>query len=529
LKRERASKEGPMGRMIGIDLGTTNSCVAFMDGRRPQVISNRQAQRTTPSVVSFTPDGRVLVGSTAQRQATQNPGCTIHGAKRLMGRKYDAPELQPWKRLVPYAIVAAENGDAWVKVGDRRYSPQEISAFVLEELKIAAETYLGEPVTSATVTVPAYFNDAQRQATRDAGKIAGLAIDNILNEPTAAALGYGLDDRSDQTLAVFDLGGGTFDITILQKSGDVFEVLSTHGDTFLGGDDFDSRLVAALTTDFERRNQIRLTHDPAAMYRIKEVAEATKRDLSTVETTPIHIPFLAMGPAGPLHIEYTGFSRRSLEMLCADLLDRLGPPCQIALDGARLSVDELDQVLLVGGMTRMPAVRRKVAEVFPGVRIRADVNPDEIVALGAATQCGILSGQLDDIALLDVTPYALGVLVKGNRVSHIIPKNCTIPTSVTRTYATTAEMQNAVLIEVFQGESEAVEENSYLGCFELGDLPLRPAGHVQVDVIFELNADGMLQVTAREISLGKQASVKLTPSGGLSKAEVQSLAASHGG
>jgi len=513
-----------MARMIGIDLGTTNSCMAFMDGATPTVIPNRQGARTTPSVVSLTP--KVLVGTFAQRQAAVSPEGTILGVKRLIGRKFEAPELQTWKRLVPFRIVPAPNGDAWVRVGDRMLSPEEVSALILQELKRNAEDFLGEEVTSATVTVPAYFNDNQRQATRDAGRIAGLQVDNILNEPTAAAIGYGLTNTQDQTIAVFDLGGGTFDVTILQKVGEVFEVLSTHGDTFLGGDDFDARLVQAMLEDFKREHQLDLALDPAAMYRIKEAAETAKRDLSTMEATPLEVPFVAHGAQGPLHISYPVFPRRSLEVLCKDLIDRLEPPCRVALEGARMQPGEIDQILLVGGMTRMPAVRRKAAEIF-GKPPRTDVDPDEAVAIGAATQCGILSGQLGDVALLDVTPYSLGVGVKSGKMSVVVPKNCAIPTRVMRTYSTTANYQNAVMIEVFQGEDEVAANNSYLGCFELGKLPLLPAGQVQVDVTFEITADGMLEVTAREGSTGREASVTITPASGLGDKELEQLTAKH--
>ena len=515
-----------MGRMIGIDLGTTNSCVAFMDGDTPTVLPNRQGARTTPSVVSLSP--KLLVGTFARRQAAASPEATIVGIKRLIGRKCEAPELQTWKRLTHYRIVPAPNGDAWVRVGDRMLSPEEISALILQELKRAAEEYLGEPVTSATVTVPAYFNDSQRQATRDAGRIAGLTIDNILNEPTAAAIGYGLSEAGteDQTIAVFDLGGGTFDVTILQKSGEVFEVLSTHGDTFLGGDDFDARLVQAMLEDFRRQHQIDLTGDAAAMYRIKDAAEQAKKDLSTMDATPLEVPFVAQGPSGPLHISYPVFPRRSLEVLCKDLVARLEEPCRIALEGARMKPADIDQILLVGGMTRMPAVRRKAQEIF-GKEPRTDIDPDEAVAIGAATQCGILSGQLGEVALLDVTPYSLGVMTMGGKMSVVVPKNCAIPTRVTRTYSTTANYQNAVMIEVFQGESEEVLDNSYLGSFELGKLPLLPAGQVQVDVTFEMNADGVLEVSAKENSAGREASVTISAAGGLAEADLEKLTARH--
>jgi molecular chaperone DnaK len=508
-----------------------------MDGRGPKVIHNRQGQRTTPSVVAFTPRGEVLVGALAQRQAATNPAATVFGQKRLIGRKLAAPELQSWKQLAPYRLVAAENGDAWVEVGERTVSPEELSAYVLEELKRSAEDYLGEAVSSAVVTVPAYFNDNQRQATRDAARIAGLQVDAMLNEPTAAALGYGVGapragnaahEQADQTLAVFDLGGGTFDVTILRKTGPVFEVLATHGDTFLGGDDFDARLVRHVVDAFAKRHAIDLTASPEALYRIKEAAEACKRELSAAEYAALEIPFVAAGPAGPLHASHPRIMRGAFETLCADLIDRLEAPCLVALDGARLRPQQIDQVLLVGGMTRMPAVRRKAQRIF-GKAPRSDVDPDEAVAIGAAIQCGILSGELDDAALLDVTPYALGVRVKDGRMVTVIPKNCAIPTKVTRSFGTTSNYQLSVMIEVFQGEHEQAALNTALGRFELGKLPLLPAGQVQVDVSFALDADGVLEVTARETMTGSEASVSLTPAGGLPAGDVQRLARAHRG
>ena len=519
-----------MARTIGIDLGTTNSCVAFMDGRGAKVIHNRQGQRTTPSVVAFTPRGEVLVGAPAQRQAATNPEATVFGQKRLIGRKLDAPELRSWARLAPYRMVAAANGDAWVQIGERKVSPEELSAFVLEELKQSAEDYLGDTVRSAVITVPAYFNDNQRQATRDAAAIAGLTVDAMLNEPTAAALGYGVggpgSKQEEQTLAVFDLGGGTFDVTILRKSGPVFEVLATHGDTFLGGDDFDARLVRHVIDAFSKQHRIDLTRDAAALYRIKEAAEACKRELSAAEHAALEVPFVAAGPSGPLHVSHPRITRAAFEGLCAELIDRLEAPCLVALDGARLRPHQVDQVLLVGGMTRMPAVRRKAQRVF-GTPPRTDVDPDEAVAIGAAIQCGILSGELDDAALLDVTPYALGVRVKDGRMVTVIPKNCTIPTKVTRSFGTTTDYQLSVEIEVFQGEHEQAAHNTALGRFELGKLPLLPAGRVQVDVTFTLDADGVLEVTAREAMTGQEASVSLQPAGGLGARDVQRLARAH--
>jgi molecular chaperone DnaK len=514
--------------MIGIDLGTTNSCAAYLSGGAVHAIPSREGSPTTPSIVGFLPGGQTFVGAAAQRQAATNAVGTVYAAKRLMGRKFSAPELQVWKRQVSYEIVSAPNGDAWISVHGRRFSPEEISAFVLEEIKASAEQHFGEKVTAATVTVPAYFTDAQRQATRDAGAIAGLRVENIVNEPTAAALGYGVGRQEDQTFAVFDLGGGTFDISILRKTGDVFEVLATHGDTFLGGDDFDARMVGALAAEFQRQHGLDVTNDPAAMYRLKQAAEQAKRELSDAETTRINIPFLATGPNGPLHMEFPGFPRRLLESLSSTLLERLEKPCAIALEGARLKRNHIDQVLLVGGMTRMPAVRRRAIEIF-GAPIRTDVDPETAVAAGAAIQCGILTGEIHEIALLDVTPYALGVRVKDSRMSTVIPKNCAIPTSVTRSFTTTRDQQLSVMIEVFQGEHESADSNTFLGSFELYGLPPRPAGNVQIDVAFELDADGLLQVKARETTTQREAKITITPSGGLPAAEVQRLARAHRG
>jgi molecular chaperone DnaK len=514
-----------MGRSIGIDLGTTNSCIAFMDGHKPKVLHNRQGQRTTPSVVAFA-RGETLVGTLAQRQAATNPEATIFGMKRLIGRKLDAPELKAWARLAPYDIVAAPNGDAWVQIGERKVSPEELSAFVLEELKLSAEDYFGEPVTAATITVPAYFNDNQRQATRDAAQIAGLKVEAMLNEPTAAALGYGAGDQRDLTLAVFDLGGGTLDVTVLRKTGAIFEVLATHGDTFLGGDDFDARLVRYAVDAFAKKHKQDLTRDAAALYRIKEAAEAAKRSLSSAEHTAFEVPFVAAGPAGPLHVSHPQLARKELEAMCQDLLARLEAPCHVALDGAKLRPAAIDHVLLVGGMTRMPAVRREVQRIF-GKAPRTDVDPDVAVAIGAAIQCGILSGEVEDAALMDVTPYALGVRVKDGRMVEVIPKNCAIPTKVTRSFGTTTNYQLAVMIEVFQGEHEQAARNTALGRFELGNLTLMPAGQVQVDVTFELDADGVLHVTAREAMTGREASVTLQAAGGLAAGDVQRLARAH--
>ena len=515
-----------MGRMIGIDLGTTNCCAAAIRDGEVVVIPTRQGQRTMPSVVAFGDQGEELVGAVAQRQAITNPHRTIHAVKRLIGRKHSDKAIASWTMDLAYEVVAASNGDAWVRTRDRDYSPSEVSAVLLQEIKHAAEDFLGEEVTDAVVTVPAYFNDGQRQATKDAGAIAGLRVRNILNEPTAAALGYGVDKNKDQTLAIFDLGGGTFDITIMRTADGVFEVLATSGDTFLGGDDFDRALMEHLMRDFEAETGNDLHDDPVALQRLREASEQAKRELSSASTTSINLPFICAGPAGPLHLRHEVIERSLLERLTAGLIERLMPPCQQALKDAGIEASQLDQVLLVGGMTRMPAVQRKVEAIFGKVSAK-DVNPDEIVAIGAATQCGILSGQLGEVALLDVTPYSLGVMTMGGKMSVVVPKNCAIPTRVTRTYSTTANYQNAVMIEVFQGESEEVLDNSYLGSFELGKLPLLPAGQVQVDVTFEMNADGVLEVSAKENSAGREASVTISAAGGLAEADLEKLTARH--
>jgi molecular chaperone DnaK len=507
--------------MIGIDLGTTNCCVAVLQGGTPTVIPTRQGQRTMPSVVAFA-ESQEIVGMTAMRQAVTNPNRTVYGVKRLIGRKFDDEFLQAWRKLVPYEVCAAQNGDAWVRTRDGDHSPQELSAMLLAEIKTSAEAYLGEPVTDAVVTVPAYFNDAQRQATKDAATIAGLRIRNILNEPTAAALGYGIDKNKDQTLAIFDLGGGTFDITIMRTTGTVFEVLATHGDTFLGGDDFDRALIDYLANLFHEENSIDLREDPVALQRLKEAAETAKKELSSTPATGVNLPFICSGPHGPLHLRCEALERSTLEGLTKDLLDRLEEPCLQALADAALTADKIDQVLLVGGMTRMPAVQRKVEAIFGKVSAK-DVNPDEIVAVGAATQCGIISGDIEDVVLLDVTPHSLGVRIKDGRMSTVISKNTTIPTSEKKLFATTRDAQDFVEIMVYQGEQQLVEHNTFLGRFTLGDLPDKAAGQVNVEVTFLLDADGVLNVTAREVSSGKQASVKIAPSSGLTRNQVEKL------
>ena len=516
-----------MGRMIGIDLGTTNCCVAVLQGGSPAVIHTRQGTRTMPSVVAFGDGNEEMVGAAAQRQAVTNPHRTVFGAKRLMGRKFGDAALERWKTTVPYEIVGAPNGDAWVRTRDADYSPPEISAVLLGEIKSIAEDYLGEAVTDAVVTVPAYFNDTQRQATKDAGRIAGLNVRHILNEPTAAALGYGVEKATDQTLAIFDLGGGTFDITIMRSRQGLFQVLATNGDTFLGGDDFDHLLVEHLLEHFKEENDVDLHDDPVALQRLKEAAETAKKELSSTLTTAINMPFISTGPNGPMHLRLDDLERVTFEQLTQSLIDRLEAPCRQAMADAGLEPEALDQVLLVGGMTRMPAVQQKVEEIF-GQAAAKDVNPDEIVAIGAALQCGILSGELDEIVLLDVTPHSLGVRVRGDRMSRIIDKNTTIPTSENKRFTTTEDDQEFVEIQVYQGEDDNVTRNTPLGRFKLGDLPKGPRGTLQVEVTFLLDADGVLNVTATEASTGKESSVKISPSSGLARSQVDEILEKRG-
>jgi len=508
--------------MIGIDLGTTNCCVAVLQTGGPTVVPTRQGHRTMPSVVAFADDGSEFVGVTAARQAVTNPHRTIEGIKRLIGRKVDDPQLEHWKGVVPYDVAAAPNGDAWVSTRDGDYSPQEISAILLQEIKASAEDFLGEKVNEAVITVPAYFNDSQRQATKDAGKIAGLNVHHILNEPTAAALGYGTDKDGDRCLAIFDLGGGTFDITILRVTDGVFEVLATSGDTFLGGNDFDQVLIEHLADEFNKENEIDLRADPVALQRLREAAEAAKKELSSTTTTSVNLPFLCTGPAGPLHLKVDVLERSLLERLAEPLLERLAAPSLAALEDAGIEAKDLDQVLLVGGMSRMLAVQHKVKEIFGDI-VAKDVNPDEIVAIGAATQCAIMSGDLEDVILLDVTPHSLGVKVKDDRMSKVIERNTTIPTSATKLFATTRDDQDFVDIRVYQGESAMVDENAYLGQFTLTDLPKKKARAVTVEVMFTLDADGVLSVTARELETNLEASIKISPSGGLSTDQVDKL------
>jgi molecular chaperone DnaK len=510
-----------MGRVIGIDLGTTNSCVAVLEGGEPIVIHNQEGGRTTPSMVSWNADGDVVVGAASKRQMVTNPQRTVFGAKRLIGRKASDPAVQTLARRLPYKLVAAKNGDAWVEVAATPRSPQEISAHVLAKMKRVAEDYLGQPVTEAVVTVPAYFDDAQRQATKDAGKIAGLTVRQILNEPTAAALAYGIQHQHNQRLAVFDLGGGTFDISILAIENGVFEVLSTYGDTALGGDDFDRVIIDLLAEEFKTQHDMDLRGDSVALQRLKEAGERAKIELSSAMTTDVNLPFIAAGPQGPVHL-MRELERGQLERACKNLLDRLEAPCHKALEEAHCTAGDIDQVLLVGGMTRMPAVQERAERIFgkPGSK---NVNPDEIVAMGAAVHSGIMGGELQEVVLLDVTPHNMGVKVAGDKMSVVIGSNTSIPTRAKKVFATTDDSQSFVAIEIYQGEHEVASKNRRLGRFVLGDITPAPRGRTKVEVSFTMDADGILEVTAVEVGTGRAASVTIEASSGLTLDEIQQL------
>ena len=510
-----------MGKVIGIDLGTTNSCVAVMDGGKPKVIENAEGARTTPSVVAFTKDGERLIGQPAKRQAVTNPESTIFAVKRLIGRRFDDPMTKKDMELVPYEIVKGANGDAWVKAGGEDYSPSQISAYTLQKMKETAEAYLGETVTQAVITTPAYFNDAQRQATKDAGKIAGLEVLRIINEPTAAALAYGLDKSDGKTIAVYDLGGGTFDISILEIGDGVFEVKSTNGDTFLGGEDFDAKLVEFLAADFKKSESIDLTKDKLALQRLKEAAEKAKIELSSAQTTEINLPFITADQNGPKHL-VKAISRSDLEKLVGDLVKRTLDPCKKALKDAGVEAKDIDDVVMVGGMTRMPLVRETVQKFF-GREPHVGVNPDEVVAMGAAIQAGVLQGDVKDVLLLDVTPLSLGIETLGGVFTRMIDRNTTIPTKKSQVYSTADDNQGAVTIRVFQGEREMAADNKMLGQFDLVGIPPAPRGVPQIDVTFDIDANGIVNVSAKDKGTGKEQQIKIQASGGLSDNDIDQM------
>jgi molecular chaperone DnaK len=510
-----------MGKVIGIDLGTTNSCVAVMDGKTPKVIENAEGMRTTPSIVAFSDDGERLVGQPAKRQAVTNPERTFFAVKRLVGRRYDDPMVEKDKKLVPYKIVKASNGDAWVEADGKTYSPSQVSAFILQKMKETAEAHLGQKVDQAVITVPAYFNDAQRQATKDAGKIAGLEVLRIINEPTAAALAYGLDKSKAGTIAVYDLGGGTFDVSILEIGDGVFEVKSTNGDTFLGGEDFDMRLVSYLADEFQKEQGINLRNDKLALQRLKEAAEKAKIELSSTTQTEINLPFITADQTGPKHLTMK-LTRSKFEALVDDLVQKTIEPCRKALKDAGLTAAEIGEVVLVGGMTRMPKVQEVVKQLF-GKEPHKGVNPDEVVAIGAAIQAGVLQGDVKDVLLLDVTPLSLGIETLGGVFTRIIDRNTTIPTKKSQVFSTAEDNQSAVTIRVFQGEREMAADNKVLGQFDLMGIPPSPRGMPQIEVTFDIDANGIVNVSAKDKATSKEQQIRIQASGGLSEADIQKM------